>query len=68
MRIEVNGELVEVDSGASVGAAVAHTGADPDRRGVAVAVGGEVVPRSAWETTRLHEGDKVEVVAAVQGG
>ena len=37
-------------------------------RGVAVAVGGEVVPRTAWTQTRLAEGAAVEVVSAVQGG
>lgn len=38
------------------------------RRGVAVAVNGEVVPRSTWENTALAEGDSVEVLTAAQGG
>ncbi|MCO8275729.1 sulfur carrier protein ThiS [Actinoplanes sp. TRM 88003] len=38
------------------------------RRGVAVAVNGEVVPRSTWEDTALAEGDSVEVLTAAQGG
>ncbi|MCR4489888.1 sulfur carrier protein ThiS, partial [Micrococcus luteus] len=38
------------------------------RLGVAVAVGGEVVPRSAWATRALAAGDEVDVVTAVQGG
>jgi sulfur carrier protein len=42
------------------------TGA-PDR-GVAVAVDGEVVPRGQWTSTELREGQKVEVLQAVQGG
>jgi sulfur carrier protein len=37
-------------------------------RGVAVAVDAEVVPRAEWATTRLSEGDQVEVLVAVQGG
>ena len=68
MRIELNGVLVEVEAGTLVGDAVSRAGADPGRRGVAVAVDGEVVPRSAWEGTPLREGAKVEVVVAVQGG
>jgi len=36
--------------------------------GVAVAVNGEVVPRSAWSERALRPGDQVEVVGAVQGG
>ena len=39
-----------------------------DRRRVAVARNGEVVPRSAWDTTRLADGDAVEVLAPVAGG
>ena len=39
-----------------------------ERRGVAVAVDGEVVPRSAWDATTLADGQRVEVVGAIQGG
>jgi sulfur carrier protein len=38
------------------------------RRGVAVAVNAEVVPRSAWAETELCEGDSVEVLTVAQGG
>jgi sulfur carrier protein len=37
-------------------------------RGVAIAVDDVVVPRSAWGTTDVRPGDRVEVVTAVQGG
>jgi sulfur carrier protein len=36
--------------------------------GIAVALNSEVVPRSMWTTTDLREGDRVDVVTAVQGG
>ncbi|WP_342319237.1 sulfur carrier protein ThiS [Corynebacterium mayonis] len=36
--------------------------------GTAVAVDGEVVPRSAWGTTELAEGAHVDILTAVQGG
>jgi sulfur carrier protein len=68
MTIELNGTPVEIAPGARVGDAVARSGADPERRGVAVAVDGEVVPRSAWDDTELREGQRVEVVGAIQGG
>jgi sulfur carrier protein len=68
MRIELNGERVELERGAVVSTAIERAGARPDRRGVAVAVDGEVVPRSAWRTTELREGQRVEVVGAIQGG
>jgi sulfur carrier protein len=38
------------------------------RRGMAVAVDAEVVPKSAWATTQVHDGARVEIVTAVQGG
>jgi len=43
-------------------------GYDASTRGVAVALNEEVVPRSAWAERRLSEGDRVEIVGAVQGG
>jgi sulfur carrier protein len=36
--------------------------------GVAVAVNFEVVRRQALETTCVREGDRVEIIRAVQGG
>jgi sulfur carrier protein len=33
-----------------------------------VAVNGTVVPRSTWATSRLADGDAVEVLTAAQGG
>lgn len=36
--------------------------------GLAVALNGLVVPRSAWETTLLHENDVVDVLTAFVGG
>lgn len=67
MRIELNGRVVEIGTDATVADAVQASGAE-QRRGVAVAVEGEVVPRSEWETTRLRAGQQVEVLHAVQGG
>lgn len=37
-------------------------------RGVAVAIDDAVLPRSRWASTTLRDGDRVEVVTAVQGG
>jgi len=40
----------------------------PSPRGVAVAVNGDVVPRSTWEHTPVVAGDVVEIVSAAAGG
>ena len=39
-----------------------------DRKGVAAAVNGEVVPRMAWQARALAERDRVLVIRATQGG
>ena len=68
MKVELNGEAVVLSEGAAVTEAVEASGAAGDQRGLAVAIDGEVVPRSEWDRTRLREGQKVEVLAAIQGG
>ncbi|MGZ5336844.1 MAG: sulfur carrier protein ThiS, partial [Solirubrobacterales bacterium] len=68
MRIELNGEPVELGEAPSVAAAVEASGATADAPGIAVALDGEVVPRGEWRRVRLAEGQSVEVVAAIQGG
>ena len=68
MNITLNGEQRELGDGARVREAVRATGATPDARGLAVAVDGEVVPRGQWDAMELHEGQRIEIVQAVQGG
>ncbi len=53
---------------ATVETVVRECGAADAGRGVAVAVDGEVVPRSEWGSTSLTDGAHVEVLQAVQGG
>ncbi len=67
MNVELNGEIVTLPDGATVATAIEASGAATDR-GVAVALDGDVVPRSEWEKTFLSDGQKVEVLAAIQGG
>jgi len=68
VRVELNGEVAELAEGATLAEAASRAGAPAGARGVAVALDGEVVPRGEWETTRLREGQAVEVLAAIQGG
>jgi sulfur carrier protein len=68
VRIEINGEAVELPEGASARDAAEAAGVEPDRRGVAVALDGEVVPGGRLSATPLSEGQRVEVVAAIGGG
>lgn len=66
MRLTVNGAATEVADGLTVEQLVRQLTADP--RGVAVAVEGEVVPKSGWGAAELAEGHRVEILTAVQGG
>jgi thiazole synthase len=68
MKVELNGEIVALSEGAAVTQAVEASGVAGEQRGLAVAIDGEVVPRSEWDGTPLREGQKVEVLAAIQGG
>jgi len=66
MNISVNGEPRQVLPGTALAALVRTLTAAPS--GVAAAVNETVVPRSQWPSTPLAEGDRVEVLTAVQGG
>ncbi len=68
MKIVLNGSERDVPGGATVDQAVEAVMASAARTGLAVAVEGEVVPRGEWEDTALAEGQRVEVLHAVQGG
>ena len=58
----------ELDDGATVAAALDVARPAGAGRGVAVAVDAEVVPRGEWAQTELHEGARVEILRAIQGG
>ena len=68
LTLRVNGEAVEVRPGATIADLVAGLTAEPDPKGVAVAVDRCVIPRSEWATTPARDGSLVEVVTAAAGG
>jgi sulfur carrier protein len=68
MRVLLNGAETELDDGATVQAALTALDLPAAPRGVAVAVDAEVVPRGQWDAHRLHDGARVEVLRAIQGG
>lgn len=68
MIVRVNGEARELGEGATVDALLDAVAPDRPTRGMAVAVGQEVVPRVEWPSRVLAPGDSVEVLTAMQGG
>ncbi|MDD7971565.1 sulfur carrier protein ThiS [Roseinatronobacter alkalisoli] len=65
MKIDVNGEAQEV-VGPTVDDALTELGWGSAR--VATALNGEFLPKSARATTQLNVGDRLEVLAPMQGG
>ena len=68
MKVLLNGTEAELAEGATVQAAVDSLDLPAANRGVAVAVDLEVVPRTQWQTHKLDEGARVEILRAIQGG
>ena len=64
--ITVNGEAREASARTTLADLVGEWSASP--RGIAIALNGDVVPRSAWVDTAVTEGDVVEIVTAAAGG
>jgi sulfur carrier protein len=65
-QVRVNGRERPLAPGTTLDGVVAEV--TRAAKGVAVAVNEAVVPRGAWATTVLADGDRVEILTAVQGG
>lgn len=65
MKIEVNGEARDV-AGPTLADALAELGWGAAR--VATALNGDFVPKAVQAGTILKEGDRLEVLAPMQGG
>ncbi len=65
--MRVNGELRPLGDGTLIGLLEAEA-VNTKGRGLAVAVNGHVVPRHAWDATRLAAGDEIEIVKLFAGG
>jgi sulfur carrier protein len=66
IRVVVNGQPESYPADTTLGAVVSRL--RPNRTGIAVAVGDDVIPRAEWDTRHLRDGDEIEILTAVQGG
>ncbi|WP_116044072.1 sulfur carrier protein ThiS [Amycolatopsis palatopharyngis] len=66
MRAQVNGTEHEFADGSTLTEVLEKVGAN--RRGVAVALDGEVVRRGSWAEAVVPPGAHIEILTAVQGG
>jgi thiamine biosynthesis protein ThiS len=66
MNLQINGESREFPSIESLAVLLEHLGMKQDR--VAVELNRDIVPRDQWTTTKLADGDRLEIVHFVGGG
>ncbi len=66
MRIQLNGQNVLFDDSETLELLLKEQSIET--AGVAVAVNGQIVFRSDWGSTKIAEGDQIEIVHAVSGG
>jgi sulfur carrier protein len=66
--ILLNGQRSELRVGETIADVLIRLDLPRDAPGVAVAVDGDVVPRSTWETFALPADARVEILTAMQGG
>ncbi len=66
MRLTINGETRDLEPGLTVAALLAHLGIDT--RKVAVERNLEIVPKSAFATVQVQDGDRLEIVHFIGGG
>ncbi len=66
MRIQVNGDNMELRDGASLAELVEQLGLAGKR--IAAEVNLEIVPRSEHDRLSLNDGDRIEIVHAIGGG
>ena len=66
ITLEVNGKPVELERPTPLVEYIDSLGVDP--RAVAVEHNGEILERSAYASTTLRAGDRVEIVRMVGGG
>ena len=68
MKLKVNGDDREFAALETLVDLLRALSLDPERPGIAVALNERVIPRGELPTTRVQDGDRVEVIHAVQGG
>jgi sulfur carrier protein len=67
ITVRVNDELRTFAAPITLLSALRELGV-AERRGVAIAIDDEVVPRSAWPNRKLVDGSRLLVIQATQGG
>lgn len=68
MIVVVNGDPLDLPQGTVLSEVLGRLGVTDDRRGIAVALDGDVILRAAWSRTSVADGQRVELLEARAGG
>lgn len=68
MTLLVNGNKKEFNHSLNLQDLLGQLDLQTDRKGLALCVNMQVVPKENWDSTELCDGDKVEIVIAAPGG
>ena len=67
MTISLNNQTQEIEAQTVLSELVfLHVG--EKQKGIAVAINGQVIPKTSWEQTLVSENDDILIIKATQGG
>lgn len=67
MTISVNNQALEVEAQTLLSNVVFNQLGEKSK-GIAVAINGQVIPKTSWEETVVNENDDILIIKATQGG
>lgn len=68
MTLSVNGREKEVCDGSNLTSLLSEMSLETERKGIALCVNLEVIPKENWDSTILKDNDRIEIVIAAPGG
>jgi sulfur carrier protein len=67
MKIKVNSNILELNEENQLSFLLKQLSLE-EKKGIAVAVNAEVIPKKQWQEFKLNENDEVIIIQAAQGG
>jgi sulfur carrier protein len=68
MIMTINGKKEQIQSIEKLADLLRELKIGEDEKGFAVAVNEEVIFKNVWQSLMLHDGDRIEIIRATQGG
>ena len=67
IEIRINGNIERIEDDSTLSSYLQILGLQ-DRKAIAIALNGEVIPREQFSQTKISVGDSMEIVRAIGGG